>query len=313
MRLFSVLTIFLLLTVSLKAQLLDTTTVQYDEAAMQDLYAQYMDSVVNTLSYETGTVVIGDGLATIVVPAGFKYLNGPDSDMVLTDLWGNPPSDEPSLGMLFPADSDPSDYDNYAIEISYDAEGYIDDSDAKGINYKKLLKQMQQDAVAYNEQRIEMGYEPIELVGWASEPFYDETNKKLHWAKELKFGDAEENTLNYNIIVLGRKGYITLNVIGEMVILPEVQTNIDQILPSVTFNEGNRYADFNPNIDKVAAIGIGGLIAGKVLAKTGLLAAIGIFLAKMWKIILIALVASGAGLRRFFSKKKTTESAPPTA
>ncbi len=292
-----------------------TIETEYSQEEMMALVRAYMDSVTQTLNFETGVVQLQNDLATLTVPDGFKYLNGKDSEMVLTDLWGNPPSEEASLGMLFPEESGPSDFDGYAINITYSEEGYIDDSDAKDIDYDDLLLTMQEDARIGSEQRIEMGYEPIEMVGWASAPFYDEANKKLHWAKELKFGDSPENTLNYNIRVLGRKGYLNLNVIGEMKVFSEVQSNIDNILPSVAFNEGNRYADFNPDLDQVAAYGIGGLIAGKVLAKAGILAKIGIVLAKFWKVILLGLVGFGASIKKFFFGTKTEEKTPtePTA
>ena len=287
---------------TVKANETDSTTVELSDEEYFALYDAYVDSVAGTFQYDTGTVQLDHNLATLEIPQGFKYLDGANSEIVLTDFWGNPPSDEPSLGMLFPTNSGPNDEYGYAINITYSEEGYIQDEDAKDIDYDELLEQMQEGEEEINEMRMAQGYESIHLVGWASPPFYDEANKKLHWAKELKFGDIEENTLNYNIRVLGRRGYLNLNVIGEMNVLPEVKANIDNILPSVTFNEGHRYADFNPSLDKVAAYGIGGLIAGKVLSKTGILAGIGLFLAKMWKLILVAVVAIGAGIKRFFGK-----------
>src|SRR2546421_9236086 len=36
-----------------------------------------------------------------------------------------------------------------------------------------------------------------------------------------------------------------------------------------SFNEGNRYAEFNPGMDQAAAYGIAGLIAGGLLTKAG--------------------------------------------
>ena len=138
-------------------------------------------------------------------------------------------------------------------------------------------------------------------------PFYDSENKKLYWAKELKFEDSEINTLNYNIRILGRKGYLNLNAIGDMTILNEFKGDVDQIFASVSFKEGSTYREFNPSIDKIAAYGIGGLIAGKVLLKVGLLAKLGILLAKFWKILLVAIVAIGAGIKRFMGVKKEEE------
>ena len=69
------------------------------EAEYQLLVQQYLDSIENTLTYETGRVELNNGMATIEVPAGFKYLNGEDSEMILTDIWGNPPSEAADRSM----------------------------------------------------------------------------------------------------------------------------------------------------------------------------------------------------------------------
>jgi len=244
-------------------------------------------------------------LATIQVPEGYKFLNGADSDRVITDVWGNPPreGDNRSLGMLIPEKDTPMSDSSFAINITYTEDGYIDDSDAKSIDYDEMLESMRADSKLANEYRIEEGYPPVDLVGWASQPYYDEISKKLHWAKELRFGDSPENTLNYNIRVLGRKGYLQMNVIGEMFVFDKVKENIDPVISSVNFNQGQRYADFNPDMDKVAAYGVGALIAGKVMAKAGLFAKVGILLAKFWKVIALAIFGLLAGIRNFFGGK----------
>ncbi len=283
-----------------------TVTQELTEAEIMVLYKQYADSIVSTLTYDTGLVNLKNDIAVIEVPGGFKYLNGKDSEMVLTDLWGNPPNQgggDMSLGMLFPEAASPMSDSMFAINITYVEDGYIDDSDARDIDYDDLLETMQSDALEENKYRSEMGYEPIQIVGWASSPYYDAENKKLHWAKELKFGTSPINTLNYNIRILGRKGYLQLNAIGEMYVLDQVKENITPILSSVNFKQGNRYADFNPDIDEVAAYGIGGLIAGKVLAKAGIFAKLGLVLAKFWKIIAVAIIGFFAGIKKLFTGK----------
>jgi len=276
-------------------------TLQLSEEMMQLMIAEYIDSVEQTLNYQTEGTVNLKNIAAIQIPKGFKYLDGEGSDKVLTDIWGNPPREEKSLGMLMPEDATVMSDSAFFIDITYTNDGYVDDSDAKKIDYDDMLSDMQKEAKETNKLRAEMGYESVELVGWAAPPYYDSENKKLHWAKELKFGDAEINTLNYNIRVLGRKGYLQLNAISDVSALPQVNANIQPILNSVNFKSGSTYADFNPDIDKVAAYGIGGLIAGKVLMKAGILAKLGILLAKFWKIIVIAIIAVGAGIRKIFS------------
>jgi len=247
-------------------------------------YLAELDSIENSFTYQYGTIELAGGVASLTVPEGYKFLDSEQSEYVLTELWGNPP--QPCLGLLFHENSSPMDDMDYAVEITYEEEGFIEDDDAEDIDYDELLEELQADALASNEQRNELGYESVELVGWASPPYYDKVNKKLHWAKELAFSDTEGTTLNYNIRVLGRRGYVVMNAIGDMEVLPTFQNDIDDILGSVEFLDGNRYADFNPDIDEVAAYGIGGLVAGKLLAKAGFFAV----LLKFWKIIAVAVV-----------------------
>ncbi len=264
---------------------------EIDTAHDYALEAMRIDS---SFLYQTGTIDLKDGMASLVVPEGYKFLDADQSKYVLSDLWGNPP-DESTLGLLFPEDASPLMNMSYAIEVTYSEEGYIDDDDARDLEYDELLEQMQTDTREGNESRRAQGYPTMELVGWAVPPFYDAENKKLHWAKELKFDDYEENTLNYNIRILGRRGYLMLNVIGDMHVLDDVNRDIDKFLSSASFNSGHRYSDFNPDVDQVAAYGIGGLIAGKLLAKAGFFA----ILLKFWKFIAIG----GAGLFSMFRKK----------
>ena len=86
--------------------------------------------------------------------------------------------------------------------------------------------------------------------------------------------------------------------------LPEVQQNIEPVLASFSYSDGNKYGDFNPEVDEVAAWTIGGLVAGKMLAKTGLIA----LLLKNIKLIALAIGGLGAGIWRWY-KKRTTEPA----
>lgn len=130
----------------------------------------------------------------------------------------------------------------------------------------------------------------------------------MHWAKEIKFGDAEVNTLNYNIRVLGRKGVIILNAIATMPDLPLVQKDINKVLTIVQFNDGYKYKDFNSSTDNVAAWTIGGLVAGKVLAKVGFFAV----LLKFWKLIAVA-VAGGFSLiwKKIKGRRNSSSDEPP--
>jgi len=203
------------------------------------------------------------------------------------------------MGMIVPENRGMLAENSWAFIITYEAMGYVEDDDADDIDYEELLETMKSDATAENEARQKEGYPTIEIVGWASKPFYDEEKKVLHWAKEIKFGDSESNTLNYNVRILGRKGVMVLNAVSSMNELPEVQKNITPVLSSFTYAEGTSYKDFNPDIDEVAAWTIGGLVAGKMLAKVGLFA----LLLKYIKVILLGIAAAGTGLWKWYKKK----------
>ena len=292
--------IFTLLCISTQFTWSQADSLDVQEEFDEKRYEYVLDSINNSFQFKTGTIELGQGIATLQVPEGFKYLDGTQSNRVLTELWGNPPQE--TMGLLFPNNSMVMGDDfTYAIEITYSEEGYIDDEDAADIDYDELLETMQEDTKEQNQYRQEMGYGAIEMIGWASEPFYDATTKKLHWAKELHFDGELENTLNYNIRILGRKGYLNMNAISYMEHLPLVQQNIDEIIASAEFTPGNRYSDFNPDLDEVAAYGVGGLIAGKILAKTGFFALI----LKFWKFIALgAIGVFGAFRKKLFGSKE---------
>ncbi len=277
--------------------LTDAELASYD-ADFQEYY-QWEQTFIHSLTYQDGFITLPGGIATINVPENFYYLSPEDADRVLVEGWGNIPGDNLTLGMLFPADYNPTQKQAWGVEISYEEDGHVKDKDAKKIDYDDLLKEMKSDVASESQWRVEQGYGTLELVGWASAPYYDEIGKKLYWAKELRFDDSDETTLNYNIRVLGREGVLVLNFIADMSQINQVEDNLDTVLAMPSFTTGNTYADFDSSVDKIAAYGIGGLVAGKVLAKTGLIATAFILLKKFGVILIVGVAAF---FRKLFNK-----------
>lgn len=274
---------------------------QQQLTAEQEKYLAAVKSLLESLDRQQGNITLPNSVATLKVPETFYYLSPADAEKVLVELWGNPPgAGTDTLGMLFPSAISPFDDGSWAVTIEYEEDGYVSDEDADEIDYDELLLQMKQGAREANDERVKQGYEPIELVGWASSPYYDKQSHKLHWAQELKFGEQQTNTLNYNIRVLGRKGVLILNFIAGMDQKEKIESNIDAVLAMAEFNQGSRYEDFNPDIDTVAAYGLGALVAGKVAAKAGLFAAALVFLKKFGVLIVLAV---GAFLGKLFRRK----------
>ncbi len=269
---------------------------EYDSAALAaflDSMAVFYDSVEATIEYRTGKITIPGGIADLTIPTGFKYVADEQARYVMSELYGNP-EDPSMIGILMPESMGITYGEGYIFVLYYQQIGYVKDDDAQEIDFEKLLDQMRNDASEENRQRIASGLETYGIVGWAKKPYYDSNKKVLNWAKELKFeSDTEINTLNYNILILGRKGILTMNAISTMNELPLVEDQKENIIRMFSFHEGYRYEDFDPETDEVAAWTIGGLVAGKILTEESssgiakyiglLLAAIGIAGIVLWR------------------------------
>lgn len=298
--------LFVTLHLSTAATALAVNPTEDSTEIFQRAMDNYVDSIKKAQHYETGTIKLEGGKAEITVPAGFKFLNKKQSQYVLTTLWGNPPENSNNtLGMIFPESSDPFADSSYAFVVEYEDIGYVKDDDAEKIDYKEMMKNLQEGEQASNEERVKQGYAGIHLIGWAQQPFYDKQNKVLHWAKEIRFDDQEgAHTLNYEIRILGRHGVLSLNAVCKISELPVVKADISKVLHMATFTDGNTYFDFDPKVDNVAAWSIGGLVAGKVLAKVGFFAIILKYLAAGWKFIALGFMALIAFFKRLFSRRK---------
>jgi len=260
--------------------------------------------LADSLHYQKGDITLRGGLAKIHVPGGFRYLDPADAGTVLSKIWGNPPSSN-TLGMLVPADLSVASRDAWAVIITYDEDGYVKDDEAAKMDYDKLLKQMQDGMKEANEERKKGGYPPIDLIGWATPPRYDKATHKMFWAKELKFGDSPESTLNYNIRILGRRGVLVLNAVSGMGQLREIESVAPQIISMVDFQEGHRYADFNISTDKVATYGLIGLVAGGLAAKAGFFKVLLVALLAAKKFVIIGIAGLAAFFKKIFGKKNT--------
>ena len=271
--------------------------------AKLEMYLKTADSVTKAMKYQQGVITLKGDFAKLNVPAGFKFLNAEQSQYILHDIYGNP-EDTTVLGMIFPENSTPYTDSSFVFVVSFDDMGYVKDDDAKDVDYDEMLKQIQDGEPEENKQRIAEGYPSIHMAGWAQKPYYDDNRKVLHWAKDFVFGDSDgEHTLNYDVRVLGRRGVLSLNAIASMHELPMVKANIDKILGMATFTEGNAYADFDDKTDKIAAYTIGGLVAGKILAKVGFWALI----VKFWKLIAAGVAAAYYGIRKWLTGRKRPE------
>lgn len=259
------------------------------------------------LKYQTGDVLLPNKVATLHLVQSYRYLDPAETEKLLV-AWGNPPGAE-TLGAVVPANVDPFEDTGWAVIVTYLDDGHVDDADAKKIDYNDLLKDMKEGTHDANKERTGQGYEPIELLGWAEPPHYDDLARKLYWAKELKFGSSDVHTLNYDVRVLGREGVLSMNAVASMPQLASIERDMKDLLRVASFNEGYRYEDYKHGTDRMAAYGLGALVAGGLAAKAGLFAKLGVLLLAFKKFIILGLAALGGAVAKIFRGRKASQGA----
>jgi len=280
-----------------------------DEPAAADDISAETQTFLKSLHPATGNVTVPGAQATLKLDPGYSFLPASEAQDVLTRLWNNPP-DKDVLGMILPSDDMKVLLDEkaWAVVVTFVDEGYVSDEDAAKLDYNAMLKDMQDASKDDNADRLKQGYPAIELVGWAEPPHYDAASHKLYWARNLKFkkadGSSDGASLNYDIRVLGRRGYLSLNAVAPIDQLAQVRADMPKVLEMTEFNDGERYTDYNSKTDKTAAYGIGALVAGGIAAKAGLFAKLGALLLGLKKLIMVGIVAIGGFFARLFGRKK---------
>ena len=102
-----------------------------EPAAEEGLTAEQFEA---SLSYERGVISIKDGLASLTLPEGYRFLGARDSKRLLEDAWGNPPgAADGVLGMIVPSGVSPLAEEGWAVVITHDEDGYVEDKDAAEI------------------------------------------------------------------------------------------------------------------------------------------------------------------------------------
>jgi len=272
-------------------------------AADQKAREKQLVAILDSLHPVSGDVSVPQASAVLHLGKDYYYLPAAEAKRVLVEGWGNPPETaEGVLGLVFPAGKTFLD-DVWGAVISYEPTGYVTDKDAASTDYDDLIREMREGTEAVNEERTRQGYPAQHLVGWAQAPTYDPRSHSLVWAKNVQFEGQTDNTLSYDVRMLGRQGVLSLNMITGMSKLAETRQAAAKFAGAAEFQPGSRYADYQPGTDKKADYGLAGLVAAgagvAVAKKVGL---IGIILA-FGKKFLILILAFGAGIVAWVRRK----------
>jgi uncharacterized membrane-anchored protein len=234
-------------------------------------------------------------VAELEVPKGFVF-TGRKGTQDLLKAMGNLVGDN-EQGFLAPATVfDKESAERWFVVFEFSEIGYVKDDEKDKLDPVGLLKGFQEGNVRANKEREKLGYEKLELTGWAVEPHYDEKTNNLEWGLMLKSEKGHE-TVNYEIRLLGRKGVMSCTlVLGPK----ELNTGLPRfraLLGGYGYKTGERYSEYRAG-DKIAKYGLIGLIGAgglAVAAKTGLLKYI-------WKYLVFIVLAVAAFFKNLWKR-----------
>jgi uncharacterized membrane-anchored protein len=224
--------------------------------------------------------------AKVETPAGLRFANGRDTRKLM-ELMQNPVSGG-ELGLVGSPDL------SWFVVFEFDESGYIDDEDRDSLDADELLESLREGQAEGNKARSERGWETIEVVGWATPPYYDATSNNLEWATKAR-SSGGGLSINHNSRALGRHGVMVITLVTGPEAYEAVLPQFREMLAGFQFKSGERYSEFTSG-DRVAEYGLTALVAGGIGAaavKTGMLG-------KLWKFIVAGLVAAGMFLKRIF-------------
>jgi uncharacterized membrane-anchored protein len=256
--------------------------------------ADVMKSLVWQIGPKALTLKAG---ASIALPEGYHYIDAVQATRV-QEAFGHI-HNESLQGMIRSAGEEP-----WTVYIDYFDEGYVKDDEK--VDADELLKSIREGQDEANTERVKQGHPALRIIGWGEAPRYERTNHHLVWGVNVKEDGDDENSINYNTRILGRKGILSLNLVTSTSELAAHKPRVETLLNVTKFPTGARYEDFDAKTDKVAEYGLAGLVLGgagigaaKLLAKGGLIA----LFAKGGKGLIALLAAPALALKRFFAKK----------
>ncbi len=247
--------------------------------------------------------------AVLDLPEGGAFL--PETPArALMKKFGNR-TDENFLGLVLPTHRS-----DWFVSLQFIPAGFVRDDDATKWDTDAMLSQIRAGVETDNAQRRAQGIPELEILGWVEKPRYDPGTHDLIWsvsARSKGVTDPASDTINYNALVLGRQGYVSLMLVTNLASIGAERSIARTLAGDTHFDSGRRYADFNATTDRVAEYGLAALIGGLAVKKLGLLALAGAFLLKSLKFIAVLAAGALAWFRRMFRRGKPADAAATPA
>jgi uncharacterized membrane-anchored protein len=242
----------------------------------------------------------------IDLPAGYLFLDAPQAKKLMEANGGF--QNENLLGVIAQPDS------SWIVTVRFTEDGYVKDDEAEKMDADEILKAIREGTDEANQERVQRGFKALHVLGWSEPPRYQRDARHLVWGLRAQSDGETEETINFNTRVLGRKGFVALNLIDGAKSIEASKPAAAALLAVTTFKPGSRYQDFDSKTDKVAEYGLAALVVGGSgavalkLVKVGLLAKFGgkllALLVALKKGIVLVFLAIAGFFKKLFGRKK---------
>jgi uncharacterized membrane-anchored protein len=190
------------------------------------------------------------------------------------------------------------------ILIEYADVGYVTDKDANELDANVLFSQFEQGNIQQNARRKSLGIPALYLDGWSEMPKYKAEQHHLVWG--LKGHSDDGPVINFFTRILGRNGFMSVNLIDSPETIEASKLATANILTSVRYKTGYRYEDHKEG-DRDSGYGLTALVLGGAgvaavkVAKTGFLIKL---LLVFKKGFILVIVAIGGFFKWILGRKK---------
>ena len=243
-----------------------------------------------------------EDVAMVKVPEGTAFIGGKAECAKFVEATQNLVTGQ-EMGIIVPNGAG----EQWWIEFDFNPIGFVKDDEKGKLDADAILDSLRKGQEEANGDRKRRGWPALHITGWHTPPRYNPTSHNLEWATKLQADGSTREDVNYNVRVLGRRGVMSVTLIAMPEFFDKTLPRLQAILADFKYNPEQTYASYKSG-DKIAEYGLTALVVGGTLAvaaKTGLQA-------KFWKVIVAAIAALGAGIRKLFGgKKKADPNQPP--
>jgi uncharacterized membrane-anchored protein len=159
-----------------------------------------------------------------------------------------------------------------------------------------MLKSIREGTEAGNVERRKKGWPEMTILGWETEPRFNDTTKNLEWA--IRGESQGHAVVNHNTRLLGREGVMRVTLVADPALLDVAMPQFQTLMTGFDYKSGHKYAEFKKG-DKMAKYGLSALVVGGAAAVA---AKAGVF-KWLWKVLVFGGIAVAGVVKKFFGGK----------